>query len=190
MNKDSAVQTKTIARILKADSHSMSGSSIWASLECRCCFWIAGGLVSYFTMWLLTLQLFKNSIDTQEKFRLNLYSLSASVSELLEYGRMYVQTYSSERLMTSLWGHNILWWNQPIYQTQSKSKKTSAVIITTRKKEDRHRVVLNGDWCNVSCAGKRLFMMKGSNKAYQFTNKDLNISLKVFHKIRMFYSKI
>jgi Ni,Fe-hydrogenase maturation factor len=36
-------------------------------------------------MWLLTLQLFKNSIDTQEKLRLNLHSLS--VSELLEYGR-------------------------------------------------------------------------------------------------------
>ena len=38
-------------------------------------------------MWLLTLQLFKNSIDTQEKPRLNLHSLSVSVSELLEYGR-------------------------------------------------------------------------------------------------------
>ena len=35
-------------------------------------------------MWLLTLQLFKNSIDTEEKLRLNLHSLS--VSELLEYG--------------------------------------------------------------------------------------------------------
>jgi hypothetical protein len=37
-------------------------------------------------MWLLTLQLFKNSIDTQEKLRLNLHSLS--VSKLLEYRRM------------------------------------------------------------------------------------------------------
>jgi hypothetical protein len=36
-------------------------------------------------MWLLTLQLFENSIDTQEKLRLNFHSLS--VSELLEYGR-------------------------------------------------------------------------------------------------------
>ena len=36
-------------------------------------------------MWLLTLQLFKNSIDTQEKLRLNFHSLSVSV--LLEYGR-------------------------------------------------------------------------------------------------------
>jgi hypothetical protein len=27
-------------------------------------------------MWLLTLQLFKNSVDTQEKLRLNLHSLS------------------------------------------------------------------------------------------------------------------
>jgi hypothetical protein len=43
--------------------------------------------VSYLTMGLLTLQLFKNSIDTQEKLRLNLHSLSVSVSELLEYGR-------------------------------------------------------------------------------------------------------
>jgi hypothetical protein len=65
----------------------MSGSSIWASLECHCCFWIAGGLVSYLTMGLLNLQLFKNSIDTQEKLRLNLHSLS--VSELLEYGRKF-----------------------------------------------------------------------------------------------------
>jgi hypothetical protein len=32
----------------------------------------------------LTLQLFKNSINTQEKLRLNLDSLSVSVSELLE----------------------------------------------------------------------------------------------------------
>jgi hypothetical protein len=40
-------------------------------------------------MWLLTLQLFKNSIDTKQKLRLNLHSLSVSagVSELLEYGR-------------------------------------------------------------------------------------------------------
>jgi hypothetical protein len=45
--------------------------------------------VSYLTMRLLTLQLFKNSIGTQEKLRLNLHSLSVSVSvsELLEYGR-------------------------------------------------------------------------------------------------------
>jgi hypothetical protein len=35
----------------------------------------------------LALQLFKNSINTQERLRLNLHSLSASVSELLEYGR-------------------------------------------------------------------------------------------------------
>jgi hypothetical protein len=35
----------------------------------------------------LALQLFKNSINTQEKLRLNLHSLSVSVSELLEYGR-------------------------------------------------------------------------------------------------------
>ena len=40
--------------------------------------------VSIFT-WLLTLQLFKNSIDTEGKLRSNLHSLS--VSELLEYGR-------------------------------------------------------------------------------------------------------
>jgi hypothetical protein len=38
-------------------------------------------------MWLLALQLFKNSIDTKEKLRLNLHSLS--VSELLEYGRKF-----------------------------------------------------------------------------------------------------
>jgi hypothetical protein len=60
---------ESIARILKAHSHSKSGGSIWASLECQCCFWIAEGLVLYLTMWLLTLQLFKNSIDTQEKLQ-------------------------------------------------------------------------------------------------------------------------
>ena len=36
---------KINARILKAHSHSMSGDSIWASFECQCCFWIAGGWV-------------------------------------------------------------------------------------------------------------------------------------------------
>jgi hypothetical protein len=81
------------ACILKAHSHShsKSGGSIWASLECQCCFWITGWLVStvsYLTMRLLALQLFKNSIDTQGKLRLNL--LSVSVSELLEYRRMFV----------------------------------------------------------------------------------------------------
>jgi hypothetical protein len=67
------------ARILKAHSHSMSGSSIWASLVCHCYFWIAGGRLQYLTRWLLTLQLFRNSIDTQEKLRLNLHSLSVCV---------------------------------------------------------------------------------------------------------------
>ena len=47
---------------------------------------IAGSLVSYLAKWLLTLQLFTNSIDTQGKLRLNLHSLS--VSELLEYRRL------------------------------------------------------------------------------------------------------
>jgi hypothetical protein len=76
---------QTIACILKAQSHSKSGGSIWASLECQCCIRIAEGLVSYLTMRLLTLQLFKNSADTQEKLRLNLHSLS--VSKLSEYRR-------------------------------------------------------------------------------------------------------
>ena len=31
----------------------------------------------------------KNSIDTQEKLRLDLHSLNVRVSELLEYGRKY-----------------------------------------------------------------------------------------------------
>jgi hypothetical protein len=60
----------------KSSPHSKSGSSIWASLECHCCFRIAGGLMPYLTMWLLTVQLFKSSMDTQEKLRLNLHSLS------------------------------------------------------------------------------------------------------------------
>jgi hypothetical protein len=46
-------------------------------------------------MWLHALQLFKNSIDTQEKVRLNLHSLSVSVSELLEYGRKSIESASS-----------------------------------------------------------------------------------------------
>jgi hypothetical protein len=33
---------RTNACILKAHSHSKSGGSIWASLECQCCFWTAG----------------------------------------------------------------------------------------------------------------------------------------------------
>jgi hypothetical protein len=40
----------------------------------------------------LALQLFKNSIDTQEKLRLNLHSFNLSVSELLEYGRNKSET--------------------------------------------------------------------------------------------------
>ena len=43
--------------------------------------------MSYLTMRLLALQLFTNSTDTQWKLRLNLHSLSVSVSELLEYRR-------------------------------------------------------------------------------------------------------
>jgi hypothetical protein len=78
------VLSEYIACILKTHSHSKSGGSIWASLKCQCCFWIAGGLVSYLTMWLLTIPLFKNSTDTQGKLKLNLHSLSVSVSELLE----------------------------------------------------------------------------------------------------------
>jgi hypothetical protein len=76
----------------------MSGGSIWASLECQYCFWIAGGLVPYHTMWLLTLQLFKNNIDTQAqgKLRLNLHSLSVSVSELLEYRRKVTSFYARD----------------------------------------------------------------------------------------------
>jgi hypothetical protein len=55
-------------------------------IECECEWaFIIRALVSYLTMLLLTLPLFKNSIDTQEKLRLNLRSLS--VSELLEYRR-------------------------------------------------------------------------------------------------------
>jgi hypothetical protein len=80
---------KTIACLL--NSHSLSHyGSIWTSLECQCCFWTAGWLVSYLTMWLLTLQLFKNSIVslTQWKLKLNLNSLSVSVIELLEYRRI------------------------------------------------------------------------------------------------------
>jgi hypothetical protein len=42
------------AHILKAHLHSMSGSSMWASRECHCCFWIVGGLVSYLDYYVTT----------------------------------------------------------------------------------------------------------------------------------------
>jgi hypothetical protein len=81
------VSIKIYARILKAHSHSMSGGSIGAFLESHFCFWTDGELVPYRTMWLLTLQLLKNSIDTQGKLRLNLRSLRVIVSERLGYER-------------------------------------------------------------------------------------------------------
>ena len=46
---------------------------------------------------ILPLQLFKNSIDIEEKLRLNLHSLSVSVSERLEYGHKWSQ-HSNNRL--------------------------------------------------------------------------------------------
>jgi hypothetical protein len=75
----------TYACILKAHSHSMSGGSIWASLACVSMLFLNSWRVSvvHYYMCLLTIQLFKGSIDTWEKLRLNLHSLS--VSELLEY---------------------------------------------------------------------------------------------------------
>jgi hypothetical protein len=81
-------------------------NSIWASLECQCCFRTAGGLVSYLTMWLLTFQLFKNSTDTQENIRLNLHSLSVSVSELLKYRRMRFDVFTSYLSLIDLGLHN------------------------------------------------------------------------------------
>jgi hypothetical protein len=81
-NDSKIIFYQTIACILKAHPHSEWRFNLSFP-------WIAGGLVSYLSMWLLTLlQLFKNSIDTQGKLRLNLHSLSAS--ELLEYRRMSV----------------------------------------------------------------------------------------------------
>ena len=58
------------ARILKARSHSISRAFIQASLVCYCGFRIAGKLVLYLSMQLLTLQLFKNGNDSQGKPRL------------------------------------------------------------------------------------------------------------------------
>jgi hypothetical protein len=82
---------KNYAGILKAHSLTLTQ---WVEVESELLSSVnavfeAGGLVSYLTMWLLTLhfQLFKNSTDTQGKLRLNLHSLSVSVSELSEYGR-------------------------------------------------------------------------------------------------------
>jgi hypothetical protein len=86
----------------------MSGGSIRASLECQCCFWIAGGLVPYRTMWLLTLLLFKNSIDTQGKLRLNLHSLS--VSERLDRVRTKLESpWMSLNLKTKIQGLECPW---------------------------------------------------------------------------------
>jgi hypothetical protein len=72
------------ACIPKAHSHSKSGGSIWVSLECQLMLFLNSWRVSSRIV-RLTLQLFKNSIDTQGKFRLNLHSLN--VSELSKYRR-------------------------------------------------------------------------------------------------------
>jgi hypothetical protein len=61
-------------------------------------FWNSWRLVPYLTLWLLTLQLFKNSIDTQEKLRLNLYCLS----ELSEYRRMSLRLWVAYVVRTPL----------------------------------------------------------------------------------------
>jgi hypothetical protein len=61
-------------------------------------------------MWLLTPQLFKNSIDTQEMLRLNLHSLS--LSELLEYGRKWSLSLKQLRMviMTKNYSCLIIQW--------------------------------------------------------------------------------
>ena len=80
-----------VTRILKAHSRlqSKSGRLVWVSLEWQCCFSIAGVVVSYLSMRLPIIHLFKNGIDIQAKLRFNPHSLSVSVSvsELLEYRR-------------------------------------------------------------------------------------------------------
>jgi hypothetical protein len=88
------------------------------------CFWIAGGLVSYHTMWILTLQLFKNSIKTQEKLRLNLHS-----SELLEYGQKttYSQILQPYRYASLETNTAVLPWS-----SQQNSKHISTVFNWTR----------------------------------------------------------
>ena len=63
----------------------MSGGSI-VSFSCVSMLFLNSWRVSsHIGKYDTSLQLFKNSIDTQEKLRLNLHSLS--VSELSEYGR-------------------------------------------------------------------------------------------------------
>ena len=75
------------SRILKAHSHSMNGGSI-VSFSCVSMLFLSSWRVSsHIGKYDTSLQLFKNSIDTQEKLRLNLHSLSVSVSELSEYWR-------------------------------------------------------------------------------------------------------
>jgi hypothetical protein len=78
---------KTYACILKAHSHShsMSGSAIWASLECHCCFWIAGGLgclpFTWKFRWFHTESKWKKRRDKKTRrldYLLNLHSLSVS----------------------------------------------------------------------------------------------------------------
>jgi hypothetical protein len=66
--------------------------------------------VSYFTMRLLILQLFKNSIDTQGKLKMNLHSLSVSVSELLEYRReciLFLMVGTSVACATVVHGYSV-----------------------------------------------------------------------------------
>jgi hypothetical protein len=74
----------TARRILKAHSHSMSGSSIWASLECHCCFWpyyVITHPLAIATQWKLRLTLKGSSLALSKE------SSDWTVSELLENRR-------------------------------------------------------------------------------------------------------
>ena len=93
--------------------------------------------MSYLTRRLLTLQLFKNSIDTQEKLSLNLHSLS--VSELLEYGRktMVISTSQLSRVH-SLDSGDIGLAISEIPVVRVRKFKLLRVYLTEHLKWDKH----------------------------------------------------
>jgi hypothetical protein len=88
------LRSSSTARILRAHSHSMSGGSIWASLECQCCFWIAGGLVSYLTQWLYSPSSYSKTALTLKRSSDWTSTHWVWVHVLLEYGRALLISYN------------------------------------------------------------------------------------------------
>jgi hypothetical protein len=98
----SSKSIKFLACILKAHSHlkewRFNLSSPWVPVLFLNCWRVS---VAPYYATILTHQLFKNSIDTQGKLRLNLHSLS--VSELLEYRDMSANVHKFQKFTISIY---------------------------------------------------------------------------------------